>query len=209
LNRSLTGQRRSVRAGLSAAAFFSRAIFFSRAASHAESFFGPSGHSRAEVSGHTAFWADRSHPLSCRARRFFLWAVRSQPSSCVSPRSNIFFCCPVASAQKCQGAQKSFQAFRSHPRSAANFFLLSGRIRAAVCSRRNFFWPRSFFFCRPVSSAQNLLTFCGAWNLCSTPFQNPAQYFFSFYCLKNLLFTAQSRQKFAFFGVFPLPFLAL
>jgi hypothetical protein len=150
------------------------------------------------VPGRTDFWADRSHPLSCRARRFFLWVVRSQPSSCVSPRSNIFFCCPVASAQKCQGAQKSFQAVRSHPRSATIFFCCPVA-SAQQCARADFFWPRSFFFCRPVSSAQNLLTFCGAWNLCSTPFQNPAQYFFSFYCLKNLLFTAQSRQKFEFF----------
>jgi hypothetical protein len=53
-----------------------------------------------------------------------------------------FFCCPVASS------------LRSKP-----FFWLSGRLRAAVCSHKIiFFGPRSFFFCRPVSSAQNFLT---------------------------------------------------
>jgi hypothetical protein len=150
------------------------------------------------VPGRTDFWADRSHPLSCRARRFFYglsghsraavsaraatfsFAVRSPPRRNVRARRNLF-----RLSGHILAARQFFFAVRSHPRSS---------VLAQI-----FFWPRSFFFCRPVSSAQNLLTFCGAWNLCSTPFQNPAQYFFSFYCLKNLLFTAQSRQKFEFF----------
>jgi hypothetical protein len=148
--------RRSVRCSF----FQSCSVFFCRAAAsgHAESF----------------FWVVRSQPRSSvRARRNYFLAVRSHPRSIFlavrshphsSQPAQIFFGCPVASAQQCQAAQKFFFTVRSHLRG-------------------------SFF---------------GAWNLCSTPFQNPAQYFSSFYCLKNLLFTAQSRQKFKFFVVFPL-----
>jgi hypothetical protein len=156
LNRSLTGQRRSVRCSF----FQSCSVFFCRAAAsgHAESF----------------FWVVRSQPRSSvRARRNYFLAVRSHPRS-------IFFGCPVASAQ--QSAR-------------ADFFWLSGRIRAAVSGGAEIFF---------LVGSHLRGSFFGAWNLCSTPFQNPARYFSSFYCLKNLLFTAQSRQKFKFFVVFPL-----
>jgi hypothetical protein len=152
------------------------------------------------VSGRADFWktgrirsaagrADFFFGLSnrCRAasgaQKFSFGLSGRCPLSFVSPRSkkNLFFC-PVTSAQKCQGgrARRFFLSFGLSGRFRAAvsqrriIFFLSSHIRAAVCSRKIiFFGPRSFFFCRPVSSAQNLLTFYGAWNLCSTPFQNP------------------------------------
>jgi hypothetical protein len=78
-----------------------------------------------------------------------------------------------------QGAQKFFS------------FSLSGRIRAAVCSRKIFFWPHGFFFYRLVSSAQNFLIFFVAHGI-------------SVVHLFRIL-----RQKFEFLAFFPLPFLAL
>jgi hypothetical protein len=106
---------------------------------------------------------------------------------------------PITAAQQCQGAQK-------------NFLGSSGHFRAAVSGRA------AIFLGRPVTSTQLLLTFVAlgisaslinamsgrVTHFFGTPFQNPAQYFFSFYCWKNLLFTAQSRLKFKFFGIFPL-----
>jgi hypothetical protein len=71
---------------------------------------------------------------------------------------------------------------------------------------------------RPVTFAQHLLTFVALGisaalinamsgrvsHFFGTPFQKPAQYFFSFYCLKNPLFTAQTVRNLIFFGFLPL-----
>jgi hypothetical protein len=148
-------------------------------------FFGSSGHSHAEMSGRA---------------EIFLW-LSCRILAAVSPRS--IFLAVRSHPRSRQPAQHFFLAVRSHPRSsqpAQNFFWLSGRICAEVSGGAEF-----FLFCPSGLICAALFDFFfDAWNLCSTLFQNPAQYFFSFYCLKNLLFTAQSCQKFKFFGVFPL-----
>lgn len=83
---------------------------------------------------------------------------------------NLFFChshAQVQGTQKFSFAQlfrslrsKPSFAVRSHRRYAANLFFLAVRSppRSSLLAQNYFFGPRSFFFCRPVSSAQNFLT---------------------------------------------------
>jgi hypothetical protein len=97
------------------------------------------------------------------AQKFSVDLTGRCPLSFVCPRSkkNLFFC-PVTSAQKCQGGRARRNLFS---------FGLSGRLRAAVCSRKIIFLgPRSFFFCRPVSSAQNFLIFFVAHGISAVHF---------------------------------------
>jgi hypothetical protein len=137
-------------------------------------------------------------------RADFFLAVRSQPSSSV--RARVFgLTGRIRIAVSVRAAKFSF-AVRSHPRSSQPVQFFFG---CPVASRRSVRRRRNFFYCSSGLICAALFDFFSAWNLCSTPFRNSVQYFFSFYCLKNLLFTAQSRQKFKFFGVFPLTFLAL
>jgi hypothetical protein len=91
--------------------------------------------------------------LSARAPEFFF--IQSQPSKRVRAPCIIFFF--AAATLKCR-ARRNFLLRGFFGRCAANLLLLFGRLRAAVCSHKIFFGPRSFFFCRPVSSAQNFLT---------------------------------------------------
>jgi hypothetical protein len=120
-------------------------------------FFWLTRRSRAAASGaQNPFFTDRSHPLNC-----------------VSPCSFFFW---VTSAEMSARVVKFSFAVRSPPcrnvRARRNLFRLSGRIvtvqqiffgcpvaSTQQSARADFFWPCSFFFCRPVSSAQNLLTF--------------------------------------------------
>jgi hypothetical protein len=129
LNRSLTGQRSSVRAGLSAQV--SPLQLFSVA----QYLFQPCSSVRP---CRIFFWGrpvTAEQQCQRQVRRNFFWTDRSHPLSCVSPRSKIFFCCPVASAQKCQPAQQ-------------NFLLLSGRLRAEMSGHAEI-----FLGC-PVASSQ-------------------------------------------------------
>jgi hypothetical protein len=202
----LTGQRRSVRAGLSAQAcqlqfFFSRAqasgaqnLFFfltgriHSAAGRADFFLSCPVTAEQAVSGrHAESFFVRSQPRSSvRARSFFGLPGRIRSAA---GRAEIFFW-PVRSlfTQLCQPV-KLFLLGRLRAemsaRAAKNFFCypVASSLRSKLLffgcpvasaqqsARAEFFFPRSFFFCHPVSSAQNLFDFfCGAWNLCSTPF---------------------------------------
>jgi hypothetical protein len=109
-------------------------------------FFGPSGHSRAEVSGRADFWADRSHPLSCRARKFF-FGLSGHSRAAVSGRAVFGLTGRIRTAVSARAATFSF-AVRSPPRrnvrARRNLFRLSGRILAA----------QQIFFGCPVASAQ-------------------------------------------------------
>jgi hypothetical protein len=156
-----------------------------------------SGHSRASVSGrHAEFFFVRSQPHSSAGRAVFLWGVRSLPRSSVRRAE----ACPVAVRSALTARTATF-CDRSHlhklcqPAHQGNFFVQSlprRSIRAAgraeICfllacpvasaqqsarAKLFFLGARSFFFCCPVPSAQ-LFDLCGAWNLCSTLFQNPA-----------------------------------
>jgi hypothetical protein len=140
------------------------------------------------------FLFDRSHPLSCRARKFFLgypvasgqlqgaqkfsFGLSGRCSlNCVSPCSFFFW---VASAQKCLPALQ-------------NFLLLSGRIVAA----------QQIFFGCPVASAQQYaraefffaaqLFLLPSGLICAEPFDflwrmESLQYTFSEFCVRNLNF---------------------
>jgi hypothetical protein len=102
------------------------------------------------------------------AQKFSVDLTGRCPLSFVCPRSkkNLFFC-PVTSAQKCQGGRARRNLFS---------FGLSGRLRAAVCSRKIIFFGATQLFLLPsgLICAELFDFFCGAWNLCSTLFQNPA-----------------------------------
>jgi hypothetical protein len=82
------------------------------------------------------------------AQQYF-FSDQSHLHSCVSPRSKKFFFCPVTTAQKCQGAQNFFllacPVASGQQSASAEFFLLSGRFRAAVCSRKIIFLGRAAF----------------------------------------------------------------
>jgi hypothetical protein len=145
----------------------------------------------------STFFQPRSN---VRPRRiFFLGRPVTSAQQRQSAQNLFFLGRPITAAQQCQGAQKKFLGSSDH-------------FRAAVSGRA------AIFLGRPVTSTQLLLTFVAlgisaslinamsgrVTHFFGTPFQNPAQYFFSFYCWKNLLFTAQSRLKFKFFGIFPL-----
>jgi hypothetical protein len=138
----------------------------------------------------------RSQPHSSAGRAVFLWGVRSLPRSSVRRAE----ACPVAVRSALTARTATF-CDRSHlhklcqPAHQGNFFVQSlprRSIRAAgraeICfllacpvasaqqsarAKLFFLGARSFFFCCPVPSAQ-LFDLCGAWNLCSTLFQNPA-----------------------------------
>jgi hypothetical protein len=75
-----------------------------------------------------------------------------------SPRSQrFFFYLLLTAVQACQGAMQIFLQPRSSAGRAELFFRAAFSFVIRSHLRRNF-----------------VLTFCGAWNLCSTLFQNPA-----------------------------------
>jgi hypothetical protein len=141
--------------------------------------------------------------VSARAAKFS-FAVRSPPRRNVSPRSKIFFCCPVASAQKCQGTQKSFWAVRSHPRSAAIFFWLSGRIRAAVSSCRKFFLAAQLFLLPSGLICAEPFDFFWRMESLQYTFSESYAVLFQLLLFEESAFYCNRVRNLNFFGVFPL-----
>jgi hypothetical protein len=195
--------------------------------------FGPSGHSRAQVLGCADFWPDRSHPLSCRARRFFLgcpvtaeqavsgraffFGLTGRICIAVSARAaRIFFSLsghfraevsgrqgaqnffllayPVASAQQSASTELFFYcsvASAQQSASAELFFTVQSHPRSSLLAQNYFFWAAQLFLLSSGLICAELFDFL--WRMESL------QYTFSESCVRNL----------NFFGVFPLPFLAL
>jgi hypothetical protein len=152
---------------------------------HAESFF--RSQPRSSVRARSFFFVGLPGRIRSAAGRaeIFFWPVQSLFTQLCQP-VHLFLLGRLRAEMSARAAKFSF-AVRSHRRCAAKIFWLSGRIRAAVCSCRNFFC-RAVFFCRPVSSAQNLLFFL--WRMESL------QYTFSESCVRNLNCLAFSLCRF-------------
>jgi hypothetical protein len=72
-------------------------------------------------------------------------------------------------------------AVRSHRRYAANFFLaVRSPPRSSLLAQNYFFAAQLFLLPSGLICAEPFLTFCGAWNLCSTLFPKS--------CVRNLNF---------------------
>jgi hypothetical protein len=223
----LTGQRRSVRAGLSAQAcqlqfFFSRAqasgaqnLFFfltgriHSAAGRADFFFELSGHSRASSvrAPCRIFFCPVTATLKCQGAQFF-WLARSHPVSCRA-RRNFLLACPVA-VHSTVSACEAF-SFGSPPRRnvcpcCKKFLLLSGRIVAAQ-QIIIFLVVRS----HPRSSllVQNFFSRAAFSFAIRSHLRRTFLIFFVAHGISAVHLFRILRQKFELFGVFPLPFLAL
>jgi hypothetical protein len=158
-------------------------------------------HSRASVSCQGAMQIFVFYPQPCsnagRAELFFCAAfcfcVWSLSASFDSLRSNffvtgrcvaraakkIFFFVFVTSVQKCEGGRVRRKYFfvtaeQACPVRAPCRFLFFIHSHAQMQGAQNFSFAQLFFAVRSHLRRHFVLIFCGAWNLCSTLFQNPA-----------------------------------
>jgi hypothetical protein len=208
LNRSLTGQRRSVRAGLSAAAFFSHAIFLAAQQAMQNLFLGRPVTAALKCQGAQIFGlTGRIHSAAGRADFFyglsghsraavsaraatFSFAVRSPPRRNVRARRNLF-----RLSGHILAARQFFFAVRSHPRSSVLAQIFFGRAVFSFAVRshlRRTFW---LFVAHGISAVHR--------------FRIPHSTFLAF-TVWRICFLLRSRvRNLNFFSVFPLPFLAL